>query len=71
MRALALEVEVISWDVRPILFSFCLSFVSPSTFSHDAYICIPRDAHISYSHLPLFTILYIYSLAWHPPIPQL
>jgi len=73
MRALALEVGVISWDVCPILFPFpfCLSFVSLSTFSHDAYIRISRNAHISYSHLPLFTISYIYSLAWHPPIHQL
>jgi len=50
---------------------FFFFFVSLSTFPHDAYICIPWDAHILYSHLPLFTISYIYSLAWHPPIPQL
>jgi len=73
MRALALKAGVISWDVRPILFlfPFHLSFVSLFTFPHDAYILIPQDTHISYSRLPLFTISYIYSLAWHPPIPQL
>jgi len=52
-------------------FFFLFLFVSLSTSPHNAYICIPWDAHISYSHLLLFTISYIYSLAWHPLILQL
>jgi len=76
MRALALEMGVISWDVRtPTLLSFPFLFSPPFPMFHHiqtaAYIHILRNTHISYLHLFLFTIPYLYSLAWwHPPIPQ-
>jgi len=76
MRAFALETGVISWDVHtPTLLSFPFLFLPPfPTFCHiqtATYICILQDTHISYSHLFLFTIPYLYSLArWRPPILQ-
>jgi len=54
------------------LFSFFVSLPTPLSTPTIAYIHILRDAQILYSHLPLFTFLHLYSLAWHhPPIPQL
>ena len=66
----------VSWDIcTSTLLSFSFLFSPPFPMFHHiqtaAYICIPRDTHISYSHLFLFTIPYLYSLArWRLPIPQ-
>ena len=62
MRALALEMGVISWDVHTHLFpfSFCLSFphnTDRRLHTHSV------ECHISYSCLLLFTVPYVYSLA--------
>ena len=49
-------------------------FISLFSFSHNTDHCLYThsvECHISYSHLPLFIIPHVYSLAWHPSISQL
>jgi len=70
MRALALETGVISWDVRthPFLFPFRLPFLLSLmtliyTFRGMPYFIFPFT--------PVYHSAHVYSLAWHPSIPQL
>jgi len=70
MRALTLEMGVISWDIctHPFLFPFRLPFLlSLMTLTYTFH----RMQYFIFPFTPVYRSAHIYSLAWHPSILQL